>query len=310
MDPLEVQSHAAGRQVPSEAPEEGVVPPASPDGVANGGVVDLEDRTRVVAQVRTRPRSKITRSATPFSSSRSCSARRLRAASPTGPWTLSRISRPPRSVGRVRSISRISPDTPSRRSPTSRPTMSRRDSVSSSGHPLLVGDPRGLEQRSVERAVANADPVARQARSREGLQSQGDHLCFAIGPGLADQLDPGLEVFAGLDLPLADRPVRVREIAEPDRDRALSRTAPQPSARSGSSCRTAAPARGRGRRASGSRRRRRAGRPARAPPRTRGSESRPRRSRRHRSAVQVLGDRRGARASRRAACPGFLVGSG
>src|SRR4051794_30990581 len=51
MDPLQVEAEAGGRHGAAEAANQVVVAAAAPEDVAQRGVVDLDDRARVVAEV-------------------------------------------------------------------------------------------------------------------------------------------------------------------------------------------------------------------------------------------------------------------
>ena len=164
------------------------------------------------ASERARPRSKITRSATSGGSS-ATTARRPSAASPAASST----SAPPRRCGTRSSASVASG--PRRRPSTSRsrPTKSRVWSSCRIRRRGVAGDAVRVEQRRVERGVAEPDPVALEARGVERAAEHGERLGGAGVLGHADELDPRLEHLAVLAARRADGAVGVGDVAEAQR---------------------------------------------------------------------------------------------
>ena len=170
------------------------------------------------------------------------------------------------------------------------PTRSRRDERLEQRHARLArARPSVVEQAAVQRRRRPRPRGGAAARRRRAPRTDARApRPSPSGAGDADQLDARLEELARLRRAAAARPVGVREVAEPQRRLGVARSGWPPRARSGSSCRSAAPARCPARRTSGSagaapRARRRGA----APPRTRAPACRPRRSRRRSNTARM-----------------------
>ena len=78
-------------------------------------------------------------------------------------------------------------------------------------------DPDRLEQRRVERRIADPDAEVLQAGGLERVAEDGEHLGGAAGRGGADQLDAGLQELARLAALRPDPAIGVGDIGEAER---------------------------------------------------------------------------------------------
>ena len=81
----------------------------------------------------------------------------------------------------------------------------------------LLRHPERVEQAPVERAVADAQPVAAQAGLVEGGDRERHHLGLALGARHADQLDARLEELARLAHAAIGGAPRARDVGEAER---------------------------------------------------------------------------------------------
>ena len=244
----------AGSERPKR-PDQLVVAPAAAQREAHGRVVDLVHRARVVAEVAHQAQVQ------DHAVGHAPVGQRLVAAWPAPPPSAaaasaarSSTSGPPRSSGRRVSGRRAASDRPSRSTRISSPTRSRARQRARAGAAVRSGT---SSERSMSRYSAPSPrpmPVAGQPRSVQRGQQERDHLGLALGARHADQLGARLEELALLAA-CPGRPCGRRGRSSTAAAAGLGAGSGwRPPGRWGSSCPSAAPARGPGRRTCGSRR--------------------------------------------------------
>ena len=162
---------------------------------------------------RTRPRSKITRSATSGSSS-SCTRRMPVTASTAGAGVSASTSGPPRRWGTSSRSSAVAAERPASREPVLEPhEIAAHERLEQAGAGRL-GHLQAGHQRGEQRSVADADAVVLQTGLIESVAEHGERLRGTVRRGRADQLDPCLQELPLVPALRTHAPVAVGEIAE------------------------------------------------------------------------------------------------
>ena len=217
VQPVDAQRKTDRGQLAPEPAEQVVVATAAADRRAERGVVDLEDRAGVVADVAHEAEIED---------------------HPLGHAGFEQLVHQPQArhgldrllggVGRAHPARR---DAGARRAaarqprptvrppaaPRSRPTKSRRTSASSRSGAGSLGHLQAGHQGGEQRGVAEADAVVLQPGRIERVAQHGERLGGALGRGRADQLDPRLQQLARLSALGTHAAVAVREVAEAQR---------------------------------------------------------------------------------------------
>ena len=222
--PLQVEAEAGGRHLAPEAAEQVVVAAAAAEDVAEGRVVDLEDRAGVVAEVaqqargpaargRRRPASRAPRR------SRPAAPMARSTAPPPSSWARSStLSAPPRRPGSRSRVSRPSGSRPSTASTSiSSPTRSwvaSRSRMRSRGSPSTPSSARSWRYRSASPrpTTARFSPTASSAALSTSITS-----AVPSGASGAEQLHPGVHELAHLGALRAHGAVGVADVGEAQR---------------------------------------------------------------------------------------------
>ena len=240
------EREADGGQVAPEAPEQVVVAAAAADRRAERGVVDLEDRARVVAELRTqaevedhplrRRPARAARAPRAGPSTASASAWAGASASTSGAAAALRHARA--AARRPRSAD---PEL-ARAAARARRSRAARAPASSAAR-AASGTPQAGQQRREQRRVAEADAVVLQAGRVERVAEHRQRLRGALRARATPISSiPACSSSRGWPALRAHAAVAVGEVAEAQRRLGRRRSAWRPRARSAPSCPSAAPA--------------------------------------------------------------------
>ena len=216
VEPFHIQRPARRRQIAPEPAQQVVVAPAAAQRHAERAVVDLEDRAGVVAERARQPevedhalgRARRQPLLEGAQAADDLGGRALEPVEHLGPAAQLRCAQE-----RLRGLL----PQPQRSNLTLQADEVARDELLQDRRPRSVGHAHGVQQRRVQRRVAEPDLVAVEPDRVEHLAQQLDRLDRPLRPGRADELDPRLEHLARLATRRPHGAVGVGEVAEAQR---------------------------------------------------------------------------------------------